>query len=112
MPHIVLEYSSNSIDDEQLNTALKNCFDACIEFDCIQPKSLMLRAHAILNAYSLNQADSFVHVTAHFLKGRTVERKSAISQTILDSVMKSLPQIDTISVDVLEIDGDVYKKNK
>ncbi|WP_162651995.1 hypothetical protein [Lentilitoribacter sp. Alg239-R112] len=112
MPHIVLEYSSDSIDDDQLNNALESCFDTCIEFDCIRPKALKLRAHAILNAYYGNQADSFVHVTAHLLKGRSTERKSAISKAILDSVMKSLPQIDTFSVDVLEIDGDVYHKNK
>lgn len=112
MPHIVLEYSADSIDDAQLNYALKHCFDACIEFDCIRPLSLKLRAHAVLNAYYGNQADSFVHVTAHLLKGRTVERKAAISKTILDSIMTSLPHIDAVSVDVLEMDGDVYQKNK
>lgn len=112
MPHIVLEYSADAIDDEQLNNAMKHCFDACIAFDCVRPLALKLRAHAVLNAYYGNQADSFVHVTAHLLKGRTVERKAAISKAILDSVMTTLPHIDTISVDVLEIDGDVYQKNK
>lgn len=112
MPHIVLEYSSNTIDDEQLNIALRTCFDACIKFDCIDQDALKLRAHAISNAYYGNHADSFVHATAHLLRGRTVERKSAISKTILDCVMKSLPNADTVSVDIIEIDGDVYQKNK
>jgi len=112
MPHIVVEYSANSIDDETLAHALESCFQVCCEFDCINPKAMKIRAHPVSSAYYGNGADSFVHVTAHLLAGRSVERKADISKALLDDFMKMLPFIDTFSVDILEIDGRVYQKNK
>lgn len=112
MPHIVIEYSANSIDNEQIDRALKSTFEVCKQFDCIRPEALKLRAHSILNAYYGNGVESFVHVTVHLMEGRSRKRKAAISKAILDNVMQEFPTIDTFSVDVLEIDANVYQKNK
>ncbi|MEP2980545.1 MAG: hypothetical protein ABJO86_13725 [Lentilitoribacter sp.] len=112
MPHIVLEYSANSIDDAHLDKALKSTYEVCCKFDCIRPEAIKIRAHSILNAYYGNGAKDFIHVTAHLLDGRSRARKADISKALLDNIMAEFPMIDTFSVDVLEIDGNVYQKNK
>jgi 5-carboxymethyl-2-hydroxymuconate isomerase len=112
MPHIVIEYSADTLNYEQLDKALKSTFDVCCGFDCIRPEAVKIRAHPVVNAYYGNGATSFVHVTAHLLEGRSRVRKAEITRAILDNVMSEFPDIDTFSVDALEIDGNVYQKNK
>ncbi len=112
MPHIVMEYSASSIDDVQLDKALKSIYEVCCKFDCVRPEAIKIRAHSILNAYYGNGAKDFIHITAHLLDGRSRARKADISKALLENAMAEFPMIDTFSVDVLEIDGNVYQKNK
>lgn len=112
MPHIVIEYSSNNIEPAQIKTLFKACFDRCCEFDCVNPIALKFRAIPITLAHYGNGSDCFIHARGHFLAGRSDERKADITKAILTSIQESLPHIDTISVELIEMDPNAYQKNK
>lgn len=112
MPHIVMEYSAKTIEPAQIDALFKTCFERCCQFDCINPMALKFRAIPIELAHYGNGSDCFIHARGHFLAGRSDERKADITKSILSSIQESLPHIDTISVEFIEMDPNAYQKNK
>lgn len=54
---------------------------------------------------------SFVHVTAMMLQGRTGAQKRTLSETLRDRLRQHLPDVESISIDIRDMDPECYRKS-
>lgn len=90
MPQLILEYSSNITEDQNLDDLLKtiNKFlsDALpTELSSCKSRAIKLNTFCIGNG---NEKNAFIHINLKVLAGRTVEKLNAVG----DGVMKILKE--------------------
>jgi 5-carboxymethyl-2-hydroxymuconate isomerase len=116
MPHIILEYSQDSVS---LNTAKKlvhTAFEAVKLTGLFKTENIKARLHPV-EIYQLGLPDSgFMHVMCRIHPGKTPEQKMQLTQTILSHLEAVLrPEIKAkrglvITVEVIEMDRTKYAK--
>ena len=113
MPHVIVEYSAN-IEAELLPEDLvDDIHQAAITSGIAEPVAvrtrLMRREHYRVGDGSPENA--FVHIDIRARKGRTLEQKKAMVQTIYDQASKTLEIVFktrplALTVEIHEIDPD------
>ena len=74
------------------------------------PAAIKARAHPV-DAYWIGGAKQpFVHIEVKLLPGRTNAQKKALSTSVFDHVAKLLEDDVALSVEVNDLDADVYTK--
>ena len=124
MPHIIIEYSQDSVS---LNTAKKlvnTAFEAVNLTGLFKKDNIKARLHPV-EIYQLGLPNSgFMHVMCRIHPGKTPEQKMQLTQTILshlESVLKPelKPELKSeikaesglvITVEVIEMDRTKYAK--
>jgi len=110
MPHIVIEYSDNlepSVDIEKLMEAVCG---AAIRSDIMNPKDLKIRAIPYSHFRLVDLGETFVHVTCRLLAGRKPPQKTHLAKLLRQSLTDLTPHIHSISVEIVDMDPDSYRK--
>ncbi len=108
MPHCIVEHST------QYNAArLIDCVHrgaVTSELFSIEGSDIKVRSIPYSH-YKTGSVDiGFVHVTLRILPGRTAEQKSKLSGFVLDELKRVITHECSLSVEVVDIDGDSYAK--
>lgn len=120
MPHIIVEHSKdiekNSV--KELQVEIKKIMNSLIEGN-FDPDQCKCRAISF-DEYFVGQPDqstsSFIHITIKILSGRTLEVRKKLAQMSGDFAQKIFEELKLpstrcdISVDIVEMDRDSYKK--
>ena len=112
MPHCIIEHTNDLIDfispEEMMNAALKAMqASALFETDDIKIRTKDY-------AYFLRGEvrENFIHVTLKILTGRSTQKKQNLAVLMLNA-LSNLPIFGIeITVDVQEMDADIYLKIK
>lgn len=109
MPHIVIEYYTETDMDRQLvlRTALETAAESGV-MNRADIKVRLMRAEKILLG---DGRDSFMHVTISMLEGRTDEAKLGLSKAMIAALRGICPCLGAISVDVRDMNPTCYKKS-
>ncbi len=123
MPHVIIEHSSNipKILVKSLQAEIQNIMTSIVEgnFDADQCKARSFGFDEYLVGKSDQSSASFLHITIKILSGRSTEVRKKLAEKISDFAQKIFAELvskglDTkrcdISVDVVEMDRDVYQK--
>jgi len=110
MPHCVIEYSKGIEHILSPNDLVKASFDGAVDSGLFEVEHIKARAIAY-ECYLVGTSSSgFIHVTARLLSGRTLQQKKDLSASILKR-MAELPLANAvITVDVIDLDVEVYAK--
>ncbi len=121
MPHIIIEHSSdiNSNKIVEIEKTIQSLMPN-IEGGNLDPNQCKARSFSF-NEYLVGMSDqlnsSFLHITIKILTGRSIEIRQKLSEEVFVSVQKlleaSLAKTSTrcdISVDIVEMDRNIYKK--
>lgn len=117
MPHITIEVSPELTDFDALRTLerVNHALAASGQFDDADIKSRVLRLHEVLVG-TKGAAQGFVHATIRLLAGRSQATRAALSASVLEALIGSLPawagtqRPVQVSVDVVEMDHSTYSK--
>jgi len=108
VPHCVIEHSAN-IDG---NTLISSVYKGALESSLFEAQGSDIKIRAL--SYSNYQTGSvdidFVHVTLKILSGRSIEKKSMLTQLVLEQLKTLSMSNCSISVEVSDIDRDSYAK--
>ena len=108
MPHCIIEYSQ---DIEAKPTSLINAvFQGALKSQLFEENHIKTRTIAFDNYQVGALKESFIHVTARILSGRTVEQRSMLSQSILTTLAELNLSSVTMTVEVVEMERDSYAK--
>lgn len=110
MPHIVIEYSQGLELSVAIATVMEAAFDAAVASGIMDPRDIKIRALPYEHFRLEGPADSFVHVSCRLLTGRTPDQKVRLSTLLRQRLSALLPDVHSISIDVVDMDPEAYKK--
>jgi 5-carboxymethyl-2-hydroxymuconate isomerase len=112
VPHCVIECPqdlSSLVDFDQLVKAIHDTTEASGLFDLGDVKSrLVLSQHYWVGG----KRDAYVHVICHILSGRSGEQRKQLGDSLALTLCELLPSVEMLSVEVREIERQVYSNRK
>jgi 5-carboxymethyl-2-hydroxymuconate isomerase len=112
MPHCVIECPKelkDIISFDVLATAVHDAAESSGLFDKGDVKSRIVTSdHYVVGG----KKDSYVHVVTQLLSGRTIEQRKQLSDAIAKVLCELLPDVEMLSVEVREIEKQVYSNRK
>lgn len=112
MPHAVIEYSENAKNDIQVHGVPALIHAAMIESGLFQSHDIKTRAYsahdALVGTKGVN--GRFIHVAIFLMEGRTEEQKQNLTQTIFNLLSAKMIKMDSITVDIRELEKSTYRK--
>lgn len=110
MPHLIIEYAAPLDQDVDMQALVEAAFNSAKATDLFDPATIKARAHPV-EAYWIGGAKQpFAHIEVKLLPGRTNAQKKALSQSVFDAVTALLDAGVAVSVEVNDLDADVYTK--
>jgi len=110
MPHFVIETVAALDTPDDKNAAMRLVADTAAAQDTINAKDVKVRLYPCDHALALDGRTSFIHVTARLLAGRTTAQKDALACDLRDALAAQFPDVQSISIDVRDMDPDCYRK--
>jgi len=110
MPHIVIEYAAPLEQEVDIQALVEAAFAGAEASTLFDPAAIKARAHAVDAYWTGGDKQPFVHITVKLLPGRTNAQKKALSASVFDAVAAMLKPDIALSVEVNDLDADVYTK--
>lgn len=110
MPHIIIELSDNLAPQAQfIVERIQQLAVSCGLFDSSSVKTrALIYQHFVLG----NHSDSFIHVQAKILSGRTERQKQDLSDCLIDCLQHHWPNEGCLSVEIIDMDKQSYRKHQ
>ncbi|KAJ54849.1 hypothetical protein ACMU_13875 [Actibacterium mucosum KCTC 23349] len=111
MPHLIIEHSADLAEGHDIGALCDRLFDMAMASDLFPTKAaIKVRALPCPHWHIATEPQSFAHVTALVLSGRTTEDRAAVARLILATLEAALPDVGALSADVRELNADIYAK--
>jgi 5-carboxymethyl-2-hydroxymuconate isomerase len=110
VPHFVIEYSQGLERSIDLNVLMQTVRDAAVDAQVMKLEDIKIRAISYRHYFLADGGSGFVHTTVRLLAGRTSEQKRRLSSLVRAYLARLLPGVHSISVDIVDMDPDVYLK--
>ena len=108
MPHFVIECSENVLWMKTPADIMSVVYRAAEASTLFVKNDIKVRVHSY-NQYQLGEGkDSFLHVFAYIMQGRTTEQKAALSKLIVENLNNLLPAIGILSVNISDFEQATY----
>jgi 5-carboxymethyl-2-hydroxymuconate isomerase len=110
MPHLVIEYSSDTLDEAKVARLMERVSQAASQTGVMKPEDIKVRARGYDDFLVAGRQDSFVHLSVYLLAGRTPEQKVKLSEQLRATMAVLCPDVVSLSVDIRDMDPVAYKK--
>ena len=110
MPHIVIEYAQSLDATLDLNALVKAVYDGAGRSDLFEPETIKVRAIAFQHYLVAGEVQSFIHLRAQILSGRSEAQKKQLSQCLLEGIEPLATTVTSLTVDVVDMDRFCYAK--
>lgn len=108
MPHCIVEYSNDiSVKAEKLIDAV---YKGALRSELFEESHIKTRAIGYKTYQVGANKESFIHVNARILSGRSIGQRSQLSELILDELSKLAVKDVVITVDVIDMERACYRK--
>lgn len=110
MPHCVLEYTTDCLEDADIDDLIKAVFDGTLASDLFDQGDIKVRAKGYEDFFCGSGNHGQCHVTLRILSGRSADQKNHLSQMVLGKLKPLLKEIANVSVEVKDLESDSYVK--
>ena len=111
MPHFIIDCSADVLSRATPETLLKCVYQAATATGLFAPSGaggIKVRINPYQHYLTVGTKDSFIHVFAHIMEGRTQEEKKKLSTAIVTSLSEMRPDIQIISVNISDFERATY----
>lgn len=109
MPHLIIEYPQDIVEEE-VEEMLDKVHGAAVSTSLFEENHIRIRAIPLTHYRAGGKRESFIHVQCHIHDGRTDIQKRKLSETILSAIRKQGLEVKVITVEVMEMDRASYAK--
>ncbi len=117
MPHLVLEYSANVLDEPDLRRVLLDLHEAVMASGLFERKDIKSRAvrHDVFAVADGAEDRAFVALSIAILDGRPDDVKAALAEAALEVLVGSYPKLvaggrGAISVEIRDLHRASYRR--
>jgi len=109
MPHIIIEYTQDTLTKEMASQLVKDCFHAVKESRLFKTPNIKVRAIPIQHYQMGIDQPGFIHICCHIHPGRSEMNKQSLTHRILNALKEGYP-VAVITVETTETDRNSYAK--
>ncbi len=110
MPHFIIEHANALPEDSDIKDALQITLDCGGRMAFINKDDIKVRLVPYTHILAGDGRTSFIHVTVYLLDGRPDDLKETLSIALRDDLDKRFPHIQSISIDIRDMNRACYKK--
>jgi 5-carboxymethyl-2-hydroxymuconate isomerase len=110
MPHCIIEYTRDIEPALDIQKMVNIAFESIEKTGLFNTSAIKSRAIPLDYFKSGLDRDDFIHVTVKILPGRTSEQKKYLTQSVIDGVSAVVGRTKSLSVEVVDLDGESYNK--
>ena len=112
MPHLIVEATGQTIEALPNGELMQKLHATALATDLFDEKSIKVRVRPYETALIAGKPDDFVHVTIYLIDGRDKATKKRLALKVHDEVRALCPSCASVSVDVRDLDREVYTKSQ
>jgi 5-carboxymethyl-2-hydroxymuconate isomerase len=112
MPHCVIECSAELSSFISFDVLVKEIHNTTENSGLFEAGDIKTRLVLSDNYLVGGKKEHFVHIIAHILSGRTVQQRKDLSDALVLTLCRLLPNVEMLSVEVREIEKDVYSNRR
>ena len=110
MPHIIIEYAEDIINQQGAQLLVDAIFVAAEESGMFEPLNIKVRAVPVA-VYRLGLlGEGFIHVQCRIHAGRTTEAKKSLTASIINALRNLSIDVAVMTAEVVDMDRDSYSK--
>lgn len=108
MPHFVIEFSKNILEQQPADVIMETVYDAAVSTGLFAENDVKVRINCYEH-YKLGEGKhSFLHIFASIMGGRTTEQKAALSKVVIQKLAPLFTDISFLSMNVSDFDPATY----
>lgn len=109
MPHFVIDCSSDILDLENPKTILEKLHLAATNSGLFDEVDIKVRLNPFKDSYIVGgKTESFIHVFANIMEGRTTKQKANLSKAIVSTLKALFPNIPFIAINIRDFEKATY----
>ncbi|WP_127128024.1 5-carboxymethyl-2-hydroxymuconate Delta-isomerase [Pseudoflavitalea rhizosphaerae] len=108
MPHFVIECSSNVLAMQPAAIIMNTVYAAADSTGLFAPNDIKVRINSYDNYLLGEGKQSFLHIYAGIMEGRTTSQKAALSSLIIQKLALLLTDVSFLSMNVSEFELATY----
>lgn len=112
MPHVILECSSNLLPTLQAGDVCARAYETLVQSGLFKSVDIKVRLYSATDFHvgPLGKEGDFAHAVIHILEGRTLPQRQDLAKAVFALLKEIAPQAYSVTVDVQELDKDIYQK--
>ena len=110
MPHIIVEYAEQIIDDAQAEVLLRTVHHVIADSGLFKANQIKTRAYPFRSFTNAGGSDAYIHIQARIKSGRDADNKKRLGEVILAGLSGLGLTVSVITVEVIDMDGESYGK--
>ena len=111
MPHAIIEYSAHLEETFDTNHLMQAVHNALLHTGEFGEKDIKIRLYPCHQALVGGKTADFVHCLVYLLSGRSKETKKSMAASVLAAMRNEGVKAASISVDMRDLDRDIYAKH-
>ena len=108
MPHIIIDCSDSILQQHDRQQIMQLIFDAADESRLFNTQDIKVRLRSFSDFLPAADGETFLHVFAYIMEGRTTAQKNGLSKSIVSRLKLALPDVPVISMNVIDIEKATY----
>lgn len=112
MPHFIVERCSKPGETIEAAKILQGLHEVAFSIGIFDEKTIKVRLREYDQVFVAGQPDSFIHVTIYLIDGRDKSTKKRLASAVHDYFRQTLPTVTSVSVDVRDLDREIYTKSQ
>lgn len=110
MPHLIIEYTSDLIDEPKVTAMVDKVFDAAMDSGLFATENIKVRAIPVTAYRTGNSGTGFVSIQCRIHVGRSMAKKKAFSESIVNELRDLELGVAAITAEVVEMESDSYSR--
>ena len=108
MPHFVIDCSENIIALKSSEEIMQKVYDTAENSKLFEPGDIKVRINPF-KYYNIGKSkDSFIHVFANIMEGRTSLQKRLLSKEVVGELKFLFPHVPIISMNIRDFEKETY----
>lgn len=110
MPHIIVEYPKQLVNDTQVEAILDTIHHAVAQSGLFQADHIRTRAYAFTKFTNAGGSEPYIHIQARIKSGRDTENKKQLGDAILNGLITLAIPASVITVEIIDMERESYAK--
>ncbi len=110
MPHIIVEYQEKLLNDESVDDLLLTIHQSIANSGLFKANQIKTRAYPFRCFTNAGGSDPYIHIQARIKSGRDADNKKRLAEVILSGLAPLEIQASVITVEIIDMDRDSYRK--